>query len=243
MSKRFLAAVIAVMLVAACFTACSDGGNGVTIDMPTVTQKATRVYTDPDEANTEAATFVADSSWTQNYVLEYNYADTGTASRIREVRYGDTYKATDSVNGLISYFEQVEGGVDEFVINTVTGEGVHTFLDGQEMSTLTTGFMRVSSLEGNFTTQNGVQYEGTELVAGRETDRYLQSVSTNGTLTAYAFVWIDKEFGFAGKCEVYTVQGSLYSSWELTSFSNGTVTADDVYLDLSQYRITEGQAQ
>ena len=242
MNKKIFCVILAVIISACVLTAC-ENDNGVTIETPTATQKATRVYTDPDEANNETVTFVANTEWINNYILEYNYADTGTASQITEIRYGDTYKAIDSLNGLISYFEQVEGGIDEFVINTETNEGVHTFLADQDMDTLTTGFMRVSSLDGDFTTQSDVQYEGTEMVAGREADRYLKSVYTSDTLTAYAFVWVDKEYGFASKCAVYTVQGSLYSSWELTSFSVGTVSYEDAVLDISAYTITESSAE
>ena len=240
MKKKYVIVPFSVLMIfVLLFTACKSRDSGGTIETPSVTQKATRVYTDVDEQNAEAQTYVADSSWTDNYVLEYNYADTGTASHIKEIRIGNYYKALDTTSGYISFFEQVQGGIDEFVINTADNTAVHSFIADQSMSDLTTGWMRISSIDANYAESEDVQYEGVENVAGREADRYLQSVYTSDTLTAYAFVWIDKEYGFVSKCSVYTVTGSLYSSWELTSFSVGTVTEQDAYVDITAYSITE----
>jgi|LSQX01.2.fsa_nt_gb hypothetical protein len=241
MKKSFIT-VISILLIGIFVLSGCDSDSSGTIETETQTQVATRVYTEPDEQNTSIGSiYVSDNSWTGNYKLTYNYADTGTASKITEIRCEGLYKAIDEANGMVSYFEEVEGGIDEFAINTVTNKAAHTFLANQDMATLTSGFMRVSAIESDFAQSNDVIKEGTEEIVGRICDRYLKSIYTNGTLTAYAFVWVDQEYGFVSKCAVYTVQNSLYSSWELLAFETGTVKPEDVFVDMTAYSITEAE--
>lgn len=242
MSKKITAVLmLTVFLLSLAFSSCKD--NDITLDpIGEVTKDVTRVYADDTNASegvTDSAQPAADDSWKTNYVLEYNYADTNGVSRIKEIRCGDKYQAIDTETGYVSYFVQNGEDVEQYVLNTKEKTGMHTVSADSKMSELTSGFMQVAFIAPDFASSEAVVFEGIESVAGRPMKRYLQSVYTEGTLTAYAFVWIDSQYGFAGKCAVYTVEGSLYAAWELTSFSVGTVTESDVALSLDDYSITK----
>lgn len=238
--KKIITVLTLLGLAAACLASCS---NGSTLGELSTTEKPTRSYREePTEEGTtaeQAEPVAQDASWMNNYSLQYYYADTQGSSQITETRSGGYYSAVDATTGYTTFFAQGDGGVDEYILNIVSKTGTHKFSEGDSMDTLTSGWMQVSRLDEGFTSSKDVLYEGKETVAGREAGRYLQSIYVDGALTAYAFVWVDTQYGFASKCSVYTVSGSLYSAWELTSFTSGTVTDEQAMTDLTPYTIAE----
>lgn len=238
--KKIISVLSVLALAAACLASC---GSDSTLGEVETTEKPTRSYREePTEEGTTAEAaepVVQDGSWMSNYSLQYYYADTQGSSQISETRAGGYYTAVDATTGYTTFFSQGDGGVDEYVLNVVSKTGTHKFSEGDSMDTLTSGWMQVSHLDEGFTTAQNVLYEGKETVAGREAGRYLQSIYVDDALTAYAFVWVDTQYGFASKCSVYTVSGSLYSAWELTSFTAGTVTDEQAITDITQYTIAE----
>ena len=99
--------------------------------------------------------------------------------------------------------------------------------------------MKLSNVDATMPAQSNVLYMYDEIIAGRNCHKYIQRAYADAKLTESVYVWIDAQYGFAMKCEDYDAADVLKTSWEVTEFAAGGVTADDVVIDLSQYSFTE----
>ncbi len=244
--------IISLVLIAASLLLMSscgdDGGLGELGELAT-TAKHTQVFTDGNEVGTTAApvsnptaavTSVQNNSWTANYSLTYSINENGETSVLKEQRCDGIYCVTDTASGAISYFEQNGEDIDQYILNPSAKTGTHSLLENSSLADITTGFMKIAAVNPEFTTYSNVEYQGEETVAGRSAKKYTQSAySDAGLLTAYAFVWLDSEYGFASKCKVYNLTGTVNTSWELTEFSVGGVSADGIGFSTDGYEITE----
>ena len=58
-------------------------------------------------------------------------------------------------------------------------------------------------------------------------------------LTKIAYIWIDTEYGFASRCEVYDGTGGFALGWKLTEFSEEDIDTAAILPDLAKYKLTE----
>ena len=174
--------------------------------------------------------------------LTYTYTEGTESSELREMRCEGLYSVTDLASGAATYFIQNGSDIDQYVLNPAAMSGTHSVLSDQSLADITTGFMKIAYVDSSFPTLSNVEYQGEETVAGRVAAKYTQSAyNTAGLLTAYAFVWIDSEYGFASKCRVYNMTGSVNVSWELTELTVGGVSEESIGFSTDGYTITEAQ--
>lgn len=180
------------------------------------------------------------SSWQSNYTLTYAFTENGERSELTETRCDGLYSAKDLASGTISYFRQEGENIDSYVLNPSAMTGNHAIIEGKNLQDITTGFMKIAYLDPGFSMFSNVEYQGTESVAGRPAAKYTQSAyDSTGLLTAYAFVWVDSEYGFASKCMVYNLSGAVNTSWELLSLEVGGVSLDSAAISTEGYELQE----
>lgn len=249
MKKRLPVIAALLALVLTCSACAQNDPAGINEYATTV--KNTQVFTEPEEAGSTAAQpsagvsdslLTANNSWMGNYSLTYTYTEGTESSQLREMRCAGLYSVTDLASGAATYFIQNGSDIDQYVLNPAAMSGTHSVLSDQSLADITTGFMKIAYVDSSFPTLSNVEYQGEETVAGRVAAKYTQSAyNTAGLLTAYAFVWIDSEYGFASKCRVYNMTGSVNVSWELTELTVGGVSEESIGFSTDGYTITEAQ--
>ena len=196
--------------------------------------------TDSARANQKA--FVKDLSWQKNYTVEYSYFNAAQSvdhAKIREKRASTAFSVEYVDTGLLLYYRENGDNTDYYVIDPAAAGPVHSVITGKKIASLSSLFMKLSNVDATLPAQSNVLFMYDEIIAGRNCHKYIQRAYANAKLTESVYVWIDAEYGFAMKCEDYDAAEVLQTSWEVTAFSAGGVTADDVYIDLSQYQFTE----
>lgn len=250
MMKKGVAMLCLLALIAALFASCVDDSAGSLSELDT-TVKNTQVFTDTGEEGTTAlmssggtgTPILIDESWLSNYTLSYTYEENGQISDLTEHRCEGVYTAKEGSSGAMTCFLQNGENVDEYALNPANKTGTHMVLSNQSLSSITPGFLKIARVDAAFPTLSNVEFQGEESVAGRPAKKYAQSAyNSAGLLTAYAFVWIDDEYGFASKCRVYNLTGSVNVSWELKSLTVGGVTEESIGFSTDGYEITEQEA-
>lgn len=247
MDKKRIAILCLLALALSLFSSCADDSAGSLSELDT-TAKNTQVFTDDEEEGTTAPTYsggtgspiLINESWLSNYTLSYTYEENGQSSNLTEQRCEGIYTAKEETSGALTCFLQSGDDVEEYVLNPQTKTGTHSVLSDQSLASITPGFLKIARVDAAFPTLANVELQGEESVAGRPAKKYTQSAyNTAGLLTAYAFVWIDEEYGFASKCRVYNLSGSVNVSWELKSLTVGGVTEESIGFSTDGYEITE----
>ncbi|MBR5428633.1 MAG: hypothetical protein IK118_09820 [Clostridia bacterium] len=249
--KKPLAALLCALCVFSLLTSCKKREEPG-LEMYATTAKQTQVFTDPAQVEfttaptvqppvTEATALNVDVSWMDNFILSYSFSQNGVYSFLTERRCAGIYSVTDNATGISTFFIQNGKNIEQYVLDPQTKRGSYSEIENAELAGLSTGFMKIAYLDPTFTTNPSVEYQLEEAVAGRAAKKYTQSsFSAAGLLTAYAFVWIDEEYGFASKCQVYNLTGSVNTSWELQSLEVGSVTKDSIGFSTEGYDISEG---
>lgn len=225
-------------------TGVGESGTTRPHDEPGTTALPTTAAFDLPTAGTTAADPSTVSSWQSNYTLTYTFTENGERSELTETRCDGLYSARDAASGAVSYFRQNGSDIDSYVLNPTAKTGTHRLLTGKSLADITTGFMKIAYIDPSFTTLSNVEYQGSESVAGRPAAKYIQSVyDGTGLLTAYAFVWIDSEYGFVSKCMVYNLTGAVNTSWELLSLSVGGIDPVSAAVSTDGYTLTEDDSE
>lgn len=184
--------------------------------------------------------YKTDDSWKKNYAVYYRYYnsanDTSTVS-VKEFLADDVFIVTYPDAASSIYYKASGANTDMYTIST--GEKTHKLLTGKSFSTISSLFMKLSNVEEGFPELSNVMYMGTETVTGRECLKYIQRAYTDGEVTQTVYIWIDKQYGFAAKCQSLNADNTLTLSWEILSFETGEVTAGDADIDISSYDFTE----
>ncbi len=186
--------------------------------------------------------FVKDLSWQKNYTVRYKYYNAAQSvdnAEIVEKRASTAFSVEYTDTGLMLYYRANGDDTDYYVIDPAGVEHMHSVLTGKNISSLSSLFMKLSNVDATLPAQSNVLYMYDEMVAGRSCHKYIQRAYEDARLTESVYVWIDAQYGFAMRCEDYDAAEVLKTSWEVTEFSAGGVTADDVYVDVSAYQFSE----
>ncbi len=239
-SRRSLLSATAALIAAVCLSvlllsSCKGGGDDDTT-------RSTYKYTGTSSVQTTAPDDQGGpESWKSNYSLTYVYYRDSQSSEISEIRAGDVYLSIDKESGIASFFNQDGSDVEEYLVYPDEMTAEHTSHPGKSLDSFSSGFMRLSQVDPDFTDLSNVKYVGAETVAGRQTKQYVQRSYSSGKLTGSAFICIDDEYGFAVKGEQYDGSNDLVVYWELTEFHAGDVPEVGLEMDLTGYKITEKQ--
>ena len=242
---RFAAVLLALCLLVAGLSGCKNNNEG---EEGTSKYNYTPAETTTEEAQTEDVirdfqkAFVKDLSWQRNYTVKYRYYNAAKSvenAEIIEKRASTAFSVEYTDTGLLLYYRANGDDTDYYVIDPAGSEMTHSVLTGKKISSLSSLFMKLSNVDATLPAQSNVLYMYDEIVAGRNCHKYIQRAYSDARLTESVYVWIDAQYGFAMKCEDYDAADVLKTSWEVTEFSAGGVTADDVYVDVSAYQFTE----
>ena len=243
---RITAALLAACLLLTAAAGCKKKKGGE--EVPSRYNYTPAPETTEPEVTTEDArdfqkAFQKDLSWQKNYLVRYRYfnaAQNVDNAEIVEKRASTAFSVEYTDTGLLLYYKANGNNTDYYVIDPASGSGpVHSVIAGKQISSLSSMFMKLSNVNATLPAQSNVLYMYDEPVAGRACHKYIQRAYADAKLTETVYVWIDAEYGFAMKCEDYGADDQLKTSWEVTEFSAGGVTAEDVYVDLSAYQFTE----
>lgn len=239
--KKIAVFLTVVLMVSEGLSSCGKNTDEVTSE--------SYVYHPADETtatqageNASAAMLHTDSSWKSNFDVSYTYFNKSQADeaiRVHEKRSDKYFSAADIDSGDMLYYEQNGNNVDSYVIVPDEEEQVHSVVSGKTLNDLSSTFMKLSEVDPDLPSLANVMYMYDEEVAGRTCAKYIQRAYAEGEATDTVYVWIDAEYGFAAKGEVYDANSALTASWEVTSFSAGGIKDDDVKTDLSSYKIVE----
>lgn len=186
--------------------------------------------------------FKKDISWQKNFDITYRYYNAEQDKNvitIREKKTDDAFRVEYLDSGEILYYKAAGNNTDYYVIGPDNSEQMHSCLEGKKFSSLSSLFMKLSEVDQNLPKQTNVLYMYDEAVYSRACHKYIQRAYSNAELTQSVYVWIDSQYGFAVKCEVYDANDELTAMWETQDFSTGSVKEEDVSIDLSAYTFAE----
>lgn len=183
-----------------------------------------------------------DNTWKRNFRVNYKYYNPDqsiTTMNIQEKKSANAFTVQYIDTQSILYYKANGNDTDYYVIIENEPEQVHSVLTGKKLSSLSSMFMKLSSVDSDLPSQNNVLYMYEEEVAGRNCHKYIQRAYSEGQLTESVYLWIDAEFGFVAKCEAYDSSNVLTVMWEIEEFVTGSLQDEDVFLDLSGYTFKE----
>ncbi|MBQ6065808.1 MAG: hypothetical protein IJK89_03220 [Clostridia bacterium] len=186
--------------------------------------------------------FIKDLSWQKNFTVKYVYNNAAQGlenAQILEKRASTAFSVEYLDTGLIMYYKANGDDIDSYVIDPSESGPLHSVITEKKISSISSLFMKLSNVDATLPAQSNVLYMYDEIIAGRNCHKYIQRAYSDAKLTESVYVWIDAQYGFAMKCEDYDANETLKTSWEVKEFSAGGITADDVYIDLSQYQFAE----
>ncbi|MCR5042507.1 MAG: hypothetical protein K6C36_10480 [Clostridia bacterium] len=236
--KKTAVILLTAIILALC--SCAKTGNYDTTTAPyKYNADAASTTAAPVESTSAYAPTGVDESWKGNYSLTYVYIRSGESSTLSELRCADRFMSSDKASGISSYFIVNGNDIDKYVVYPSDGKATHELLKDKSLSNLSSGFMKISKVDEGFKSLENVAYMGSETVDGRACEKYIQKSYENGEETATATVWIDSQYGFVVRLESVDANGEQTLSWELMSFSVGTVTSSDIVPALDGLEIIE----
>lgn len=179
-----------------------------------------------------------DDEWQSAYALSYRYYDIKSGeSVITEGKCGNYYQSIDMATNIITFLTQEDGYLVQYMLNNDTAAGTATVVTDATMDDVYSGFVQLSVCDPYFPVYKNVTRMDTDFVAERSAVRYKQVEQENGVDKKIAYVWIDDQYGFASKCELYDAESKeLLMKWELLSFSRN-VTEEAVKINIDAYNI------
>ncbi len=194
-------------------------------------------------ANNEAeAKINVDSTWKKNFKVKYSYYNPEqslTTMKIQEKRAYNAFTVEYLDTSSILYYKANGNNTDYYVIIDSENEQVHSVLEGKHFSSLSSMFMKLSEVSPDLPSQSNVLYMYDESVAGRNCHKYIQRAYSDGKLTQSVYVWVDSQYGFVAKCEAYDASEILTVMWAIEEFEAGSLTDEDVMIDLDGYTFKE----
>lgn len=243
MKKNFPTALLLafVFISVFCFSACKP-------EEPLPSESYVYHPADETQASQEQTTaagadgITVNTLWRSNFEVYYTYFNSEQSEEtlnVCEKRSENYFSAEDTASGDMLYYCASGADIDSYVIVPGEAEQAHTVISGKTLADLSSTFMKLSEVDSDLPSLPNVLYMYDEAVAGRDCAKYIQRAYSGGELTKTVYVWIDAEFGFAAKGEVYNADTELIASWEVQSFSAGATEDADVQIDLSGYTISE----
>ena len=242
--KRYVNAALLLLLIAAAvcgLAACKENHEPTTLpDYSYISQDTT--LPSETEPSGEDETFTVNTGWQKNFAAEYKYYD-GSVSEdtvvIRETRCETAFAAVYPATGNLIYYAENGNDIDCYTVAPAEKQYMHTVVKNKSVSDISTTFMKLTDVSEDLPERANVLYIGEETISGRACKKYIQRAYADGAVTETVYVWVDAQYGFAVKCEDYDAADVLKTYWEVTSFSAGGITADDIGVDLSLYTFTE----
>lgn len=244
--KDSMVKLIALFAIFAClfsFSSCKDEP-APPIYIPDYSYSSDENESKNGEETTAAqdASFTVDTSWQNNYKVNYTYFD-GSASSgsvtINEIKSASRFEASYPGSGNLIYYVAEGANIKVYTVIPEEKEYNSTEIKNQTISSLSSTFMKLTSVSETLPSLSNVIYMYDETVAGRNCKKYMQRAYTDGLVTETVLVWVDAEFGFAAKCEAYDAEENLTSAWETLTFRTGDITDGDFDVDLEDYAFTE----
>ena len=236
MKMRFTAIVL-ICLMLLTVTACTKQENTPSgsvnfgdYELPTEVESTTKY--DP------AGKLKVDLAWCEKYIVSYSYykADIGE-SMLVEGRCGNYLQIWDKTSGIMSYYEQADGYMLEYLLDVNNSVGSVSAVADNSVDTIA-HFPALTICKEDFPLRSNVTSVGTNFVANRSATRYKQVEAENGIEKRIAYLWIDDQYGFILKCEVYNAETQeLITRLEVLDFTTN-VTEDAVKMKLDDYIIT-----
>lgn len=181
-------------------------------------------------------------AWQKNFSVEYEYYNPEqsiTTMQIREKKASKAFTVEYVDTSSVLYYKENGKDTDYYVLIDGETNQAHSVLEGKSISSLSSMFMKLSEIDADLPSKSNVLYMYDEEVAGRLCHKYIQRAYSNGVLKESVYVWIDAQYGFVAKCEAYDASDMLTVMWRLTAFETGTLTNEDVYIDISEYTFGE----
>ena len=238
---RIFAIIMALVTVICVFAGCKDS---------TSSAESTTGYeytpSSKDEVTTASSAaqekIEINKNWQKNFKVEYEYYNPEqslTTMKIKEMKASKAFTVEYVDTSSVLYYKENGKDTDYYVLIDGEENQAHEVLEGKSISSLSSMFMKLTEVDASLPTKSNVLYMYDEEVAGRMCHKYIQRAYADGTLKESVYVWIDAEYGFAAKCEAYDATNNLTVMWRMTSFETGTLTNEDVYIDISQYSFGE----
>lgn len=241
MKNKILAVSVCLLLVF-CFTACNKKEQTNKPNNYKYVESSDVESSEKEDDNNLKKPFSVDNSWHDNFSVTYNYYNSNQSSNdvtIIEKKTAGAFFVEYVDTKSILYYKANGNDTDYYVIVDGEEQQAHSVLKNKKFSTLSSMFMKLSSVEQKITDQNNVLYMGDEVVGGRSSQKYIQRAYENGNLTQTVYIWVDVQYGFASKCEAYDADDNLLIKWEIEDFKSGDVNDEDVYIDLSKYNFID----
>ena len=236
MKKRFTALVL-IFVILLSVTACksddnTQGGSVNFGDYVIPTEPDTTTAYDP------ANKIQTDFSWCEQYIASYSYYDKNSGEALLyEGRCGNYLQIWEKNSGIITYYEQADGYMLEYLLSSEQAVGTVTAIADESVDTIAQ-FPALTVCKEDFPSYSNVTKVGTNFVGNRSATRYKQVESENGVEKRIAYVWIDDQYGFASKCECYNAETQeLLTRWELLDFTTN-VTEAAVKINVDDFIIT-----
>lgn len=180
-----------------------------------------------------------DTSWQNAYALSYSYYDKKTGeSVLTEGKCGKYYQISDSSSNITTFLVQEDAYMIQYMLDTVQKNGTSAIVTDGAIENSYSGFTLLSVCDPYFPVYKNVTKVGADFVGKRPATRFKQVETKDGSQTRIAYVWIDDEFHFASKCELYdAVTEELLMRWELKDFTTN-ITEAAVKINIDAYSIT-----
>lgn len=234
--------IVFIVIILFCLTSCRKEPSSED------TSAGTYVYTPatsvPDSENDplDASAFSVNASWQDNFNVTYRYFDVSqgkTPVTIIEKKTASFFSASYLETGNTLYYVQNGSDIEQYILTTDSFTGAKSVMKNKSISGLSSTFMKLSEVSPELPRLSNVLYMSDEAVAGRMCKKFIQRAYSNGEAQETVYVWVDKEYGFAARCEAYDAQDEMTVYWDLVSFSTGSITDFDVEINLSIYQISE----
>lgn len=238
---RVLTSVLLPVIIALCLACCGgDVENETTTDYNYIPQGFEGTTQASENAPSDKIS--VDKSWQKNFSAEYEYYNPEQSlatMKIKEKKSQNAFTVEYVDTNSVLYYKADGNNTDYYVLIDGETEQAHSVLEDKPFSSLSSMFMKLTEVDADLPSQSNVLYMYDEEVAGRPCHKYIQRAYSGGKLTQSVYVWIDKEFGFAAKCEAYDEENIMSVMWRLTAFETGKLSDSDVFIDVSRYTFKE----
>ncbi|MBE6715311.1 MAG: hypothetical protein E7573_00140 [Ruminococcaceae bacterium] len=234
--------ILIVMITVFSFASCKDDKNEESTTGYSYNPVGSETTEVPSTDSTAGDVINIDDSWMKNFHVKYRYYNpeqSVTTMNIEEKKSAGAFTVEYLDTNSILYYKANGMDTDYYVIINNEEEQVHSVLKNKKFSSLSSMFMKLSEVNADLPTQSNVLYMYDEEVAGRNCHKYIQRAYSDGKLTQSVYVWIDVQYGFAARCEAYDESNNLTLMWDIESFETGTLTDEDVFIDISEYAFKE----
>ncbi len=237
---RIFALILALAVALGAFSACGGSGDAESTTgyeyTPSGQEEATTAQ------SVQAEKLDVNKSWQKNFSVEYEYYNpeqSPATMKISEKKASKAFTVEYVDTSSVLYYKENGRNTDYYVLIEGQDTQAHSVLENKSISSLSSMFMKLSEVDADLPSKSNVLYMYDEEVAGRTCHKYIQRAYSDGVLKESVYVWIDAQYGFAAKCEAYDADNILTVMWRLTSFESGTLTNEDVYIDISGYSFGE----